>query len=128
MLGVLGIVMPELFTLPWGRALSPTDAHNFFVKAGGMSQILLFVSFFEVFGLLALRETFTGDRAPGYFGFDPLGFSKDPSKFRRYHLSEIKNGRLAMCAFGGLYHASLVSKQGFLEQLTHFKPIAVHLY
>jgi hypothetical protein len=37
-----------------------------------------------------------GTREPGAFGFDPLGFSKDPTKRERYALSEIKNGRLAM--------------------------------
>jgi hypothetical protein len=41
-----------------------------------MGQILLWVSFAEVFGTLALFETLEGKRAPGDFGFDPLGFGK----------------------------------------------------
>ncbi|CAN8066044.1 unnamed protein product [Agarophyton chilense] len=128
MLGVLGYIVPEIFQFPWGKPLNPIEAHDFFVKTGGMSQILLFASFLEIFGAIALRETLQGDREPGYFGFDPLGLGKDPAKFKRYQLSEIKNGRLAMCAFGGLYHATLLSKQGTLEQLAHFKALPGHLY
>ncbi|KAI0556940.1 Chlorophyll A-B binding protein [Gracilaria domingensis] len=128
MLGVLGYIIPEVFQFPWGKPLNPVEAHEFFVKTGGMSQLLLFLGFLEIFGAIALKETLEGDRAPGYFGFDPLGLGKDPEKFKKYHLSEIKNGRLAMCAFGGLYHATLLTKQGTLEQLTHFQALPGHLY
>ncbi|PXF49735.1 Chlorophyll a-b binding protein 6, chloroplastic [Gracilariopsis chorda] len=128
MLAVLGYVVPEFFLFPWGKTLNPIEAHDFFVKTGGMSQILLFVSFFEVFGTLALIRTLQGERAPGYFGFDPLGLGKDPEKFKRYHLSELKNGRLAMCAFGGFYHATLLTNQGVFEQLSNFKALPGHLY
>lgn len=41
-------------------------------------------------------------RVAGEFGFDPLGLSKDASKFKRYSTAEIKNGRLAMLAIGGI--------------------------
>lgn len=128
MLGVLGYVFPEIFRFPGVEAMGAAQAHDFFVKEGGMSQILLFCSFFEVFGAVALRETLEGDRAPGYFGFDPLGLGKNPATMKRYQLAEIKNGRLAMCAFGGLFHANLLSKVGILEQLGHFKGIPAHLY
>lgn len=128
MLGVLGFILPELFRFPGVDPMTPAQAHDFFVKTGGMSQILLWCSFFEIFGAIALRETLEGDREPGYFGFDPLGLSKDPAVSKKYRLSEIKNGRLAMCAVGGLYHAELVSKQGILDQLAHFKGIPAHLY
>lgn len=128
MLGALGMVFPEIWRFPGVSAMGPVDAHNFFVKAGGMWQLLLWLSFLEIFGAIALRETLEGDRAPGDFSFDPLGFSKDPATKAKYQLAEIKNGRLAMCAVGGLYHAGLVSKQGVLEQLSHFKGVPVHLY
>lgn len=127
MLGVLGILVQELFQFPGVKPMSPTAAHDFFVKEGGMSQILLFISFFEIFGAIALRETLEGDRPPGYFGFDPLGLGKNPEVMKKYQLNEIKNGRLAMCAFGGFYHAGLVSKTGVLDQLAHFQGFPVDI-
>lgn len=51
----------------------------------------------------------------GDLGFDPLGFGKDPAKKERYQLSEIKNGRLAMLAIGGLFHNVLVTGQPALQ-------------
>jgi len=45
----------------------------------------------------------------GEFGFDPLNLGKDPAKRERYALSEVRNGRLAMLAVGGLFHQVLVS-------------------
>lgn len=127
MLGVLGIIVPEIFRFPGVQPMSPAAAHDFFVKEGGMSQILLFCSFFEIFGAIALKETLEGDRAPGYFAFDPLGLGKNPEVFKKYQVNEIKNGRLAMCAFGGLYHAGLVSKTGVIDQLTHFQGVPVDI-
>lgn len=122
MLAVLGWVVPDVFRLPapYFKALNPVEAHDYFVKTGGMSQILLFVIVCEIFSALALRETLEGDREPGYFGFDPLGFGKDPASLKRWKEAEIDNGRLAMIAFGGFYHAYLMTKQGAVEQLTHF--------
>ena len=46
------------------------------VKSGGMSQILLWTSFLEIFGGIALFQTIQGKRAPGDFKFDPLGLSQ----------------------------------------------------
>lgn len=127
MLGVLGMIVPEIIRFPGVQSMSATEAHDFFVKTGGMSQLLLFISFFEVFGVVALKETLDGKRPPGYFAFDPLGLGKNPDVFKKYQLSEIKNGRLAMCAFGGLYHATLVSKTGILDQLNHFQGVPVNI-
>lgn len=127
MLGVLGVIVQELVQFPGVKALSPAAAHDFFVREGGMSQILLFVCFLEVFGAIALKETLEGDRPPGYFAFDPLGLGKNPAVWDKYALNEIKNGRLAMCAFGGLYHAGLVSKTGVIDQLVHFQGVPVDI-
>lgn len=46
---------------------------------------------------------------PGDFGFDPLQLNKKSADVReKYQLQEIKNGRLAMSAIGGLVHQSLL--------------------
>ena len=37
-------------------------------------------------------------------GFDPLGCGKDPNALARRQLVELKNGRLAMIAVGGMLH------------------------
>lgn len=125
MLGALGYIFPEIWTVPGVPFMTPTQAHNVMVEIGSMSQILLWVSFLEVFGLVALLETIYGDRAPGDFKFDPLGLAKNPETMAKYKLSELKNGRLAMCAFGGLYHSGLVTHQRVLDQLTHLQPMQI---
>ena len=41
-----------------------------------MGQILVFLSVFEIFGTAAVIQMLQGSgRAPGDFGFDPLGFA-----------------------------------------------------
>lgn len=129
MLGVTGWLVPELFTWPsaYFKPLDPVAAHDYMVSTGGMGQILLFILFAEVFGAIALRETIDGDRPPGYFGLDVFGLTKTPEGMKKYAEKEIKNGRLAMIAFGGLYHAFLVSHQGTFEQLAGFKGIAANV-
>lgn len=129
MLGALGWVFPEIWRFPGVQALTAPEAHEFFVKIGSMSQILLWVSFLEVIGSIALFETMTsGERAPGDFCFDPLGFAKTPEAMARWKNAELVNGRLCMCAIGGFYHAYLQTHQGVIEQLTHFQALPGHIY
>lgn len=70
MLAMAGIFLSEYFTLPWPyfKQQLAVDAHGYYVRTGAMSQILLFCSFFELFGTLALVETLQGRREPGDFG------------------------------------------------------------
>lgn len=130
MLGVVGWLVPELYTWPaaYFKAQDPVAAHDYMVSTGGMGQILLFIMFAELFGAIALRETLDGDREPGYFGLDPLNMASSPARMKTFQENEIKNGRLAMIAFGGLYHGFLVSHQGTFEQLSHFKGIAANIF
>ena len=53
-----------------------------------------------------------GARQPGYFGFDPLGFSKGKDA-ARMKVAEVKNGRLAMLAFSGMITQAALTGNGF---------------
>lgn len=69
-------------------------------------------------GIAATTGRETGDRAPGDFGLDPLGFGKgDPAKFERLKAQEVANGRLAMWAAAGLLMQGCTTHQGGIENL-----------
>jgi light-harvesting complex I chlorophyll a/b binding protein 4 len=54
------------------------------------------------------------DRQPGEFGFDPLRlYPKDPAKQKEMQLKEIKNGRLAMVAIGGMVAGASITGAPF---------------
>lgn len=59
----------------------------------------------------------SGQRAPGDFGFDPLGFGKDPAKLEKLKLNEIKNGRLAMWAAAGAILQGCTTSTGILGNM-----------
>ncbi|KAK4523174.1 hypothetical protein GAYE_PCTG44G1066 [Galdieria yellowstonensis] len=126
MLAALGFMVQELWTFPhpYFSKVPPVLAHDVYVKTGGMSQILLFVIFFEIISVFAVSQMMEGKREPGVFHFDPLGLGKDPDTFRKYEWSELRNGRLAMIAVGGFIHQYWVTKQGIFEQLANFKPLS----
>ena len=89
-------------------------------------QIFLGIGAVELYShnfKITADSMFEGGRVPGKFGFDPLGFGKDPAAFKTLQLKEIKNGRLAMLAFGGLIHQQLLSKSGSIAFLGDFKPL-----
>ena len=51
------------------------------------------------------------ERVPGDFGFDPMGLSSGKSDewMDDMKLKELKNGRLAMLAIGGMIHHNWVT-------------------
>jgi hypothetical protein len=51
------------------------------------------------------------NRVPGDLGFDPMGMSKNksPEEKEKLQLQELKNGRLAMLAIGGMIHHNWVT-------------------
>ena len=117
MLAVVGAIVPEFVRIP-GEQFSfeaipkVIDAHD--ALPDSMIQIFAAISYLEAssFGALANMNEF--DRAPGDFGFDPLSLKpKDETKFREMQLKELKNGRLAMVAIGGIIAGSLVTGKGF---------------
>jgi len=63
-------------------------------------------------GKVTMETMFDGtDRAPGDLGFDPMGQMKGKSaaEIADLKLKEIKNGRLAMLAIGGMIHHNFIT-------------------
>lgn len=117
MLAVLGMLVQEQFSFPGVPKMLPVVAHDAFIKQGGMIMIMGFVILFEALSCFAVKETMDGKREPGYFGFDPLGLGKDSNAFKKYQVNEIKNGRLAMIAVGGVITVEQVYGKGAVELL-----------
>lgn len=81
-----------------------------------MSQIFLWCGLAEVISTIAVIQMLEGSgRAPGDYGFDPLGFLKGKSEedVNEMKLREIKNGRLAMLAFSGIITQSVLTQGPF---------------
>lgn len=118
MLATVGLVVPEFVRIP-GEQFSfeavpnVIDAHDALLDTS-MKQILLWVSLAEVMTLGALSNMNEFDRAPGDYSFDPMGMKpSDPEKLKEMQLKELKNGRLAMIALGGMIYGTIVSGHGF---------------
>jgi light-harvesting complex I chlorophyll a/b binding protein 4 len=117
MLATVGFVVPEFVRIPgeqFSFASIPKviDAHD--ALPDSMIQIFGWISFVEAvsFGALANMNEF--DRAPGDFNFDPFKlYPKDPAKQKEMQLKELKNGRLAMIAIGGMVAGATVTGHGF---------------
>jgi hypothetical protein len=127
MLAFTGMIAQELVCLPqFQNGATPVDDF-FVVPAAGLWQVFFAIGAVEFFSngfKLTPGDMFSDGREAGDFGFDPLGCGKDPAALARRRLVEVKNGRLAMIAFGGVIHQQLLTKQGTLEQLANFKAIA----
>jgi len=86
------------------------DVHQ--VPKLGLLQILLFIGFMEVFGIL-------NSRRPDYKPGDFLGSSQwDTTEvWDNYQLRELNNGRLAMFASIGMLTHAYITGKGPLELL-----------
>jgi light-harvesting complex I chlorophyll a/b binding protein 1 len=126
MLAALGIVWVEIFGPAPGceaaTAKCQMDAfwqiwnsHPQYI-AFGLIMIMIIEA---ISGIATTSGRESGDRAPGDFGFDPLGFkqSSDPEKYARLQMNEIANGRLAMWAAAGMILQGCTTHEGALENL-----------
>jgi hypothetical protein len=117
MLATVGFLVPEFIRIP-GEQFSfeaipkVIDAHD--ALPDSMIQIFLWISYLEAVSIPALANMNEYDRRPGDFSFDPLGFyPTDPEKQKQIQLAELKNGRLAMIAIGGMVTGAAITGNGF---------------
>ena len=120
MLAWLGFVAVDngFHIYPYPEAYAGTTsatAHDAAVEFGAMGQILLFIGLAEMLSWIAISQMLQGSgRQPGDFGFG-VGFleGKTEAQVNDMKLKEIKNGRLAMMAFGGVVTQSVLTGHGF---------------
>jgi len=125
MLAVVGILQVEVFGPAPGceMATDPCQTDAFWQIWGAHPQYIVFalimILIIETFsGIATTLGRESGERAPGDFGLDPLGFSKgDPDKFARLQAQEIANGRLAMFAAAGELVQGCTTHQGAIGNL-----------
>jgi light-harvesting complex I chlorophyll a/b binding protein 4 len=117
MLATVGMVVPEFVRIP-GEQFSfeaiprVIDAHD--ALPDSMIQIFGWISFLEAVSFPALANMNEFDRAPGNFGFDPLNlYPKTPEKQLEMQIKELKNGRLAMVAIGGMVAGAVITGNPF---------------
>merc|ERR1719310_1724410 len=113
MLATVGFAFTDFYTLP-GFEYSTVEAHDACVASGAMSQLLLWIGLLEVVSAVSIDQMLRGSgREPGDYGFDPIGFSADPTKKKELQMKELANGRLAMFAFSGVVTQSVLTGNQF---------------
>ena len=115
MLATVGFVVQQFVTIPGYTHVDDSNLAPAIVGQSAMLQIVFGLGFLEFWtnkGNVTMETMFSDpDRVPGELGFDPLGFSKNKSaeEKEKLQLNEIKNGRLAMLAIGGMIHHNWVT-------------------
>ena len=109
------MVVPEFVRIP-GEMFAKTDvlhAHDDLLKTS-MTQLLLFLGLIEtLIGIPALKATMEGEREAGEFGLGGPFRGDTPEQLKRKQVAELKNGRLAMLAFGGMVTQGVIVGHGY---------------
>jgi len=112
MLATLGWIATDLGVRIPGEPfqVSTMDAHDAMVKFGSMPQLLCWIGYAELFGFLAINNMMEGRtlRQPGDFGLRLL-YPQDERGQYDMQLKELRNGRLAMLAYGGIVTAAVLT-------------------
>jgi len=115
MLACVGFIMQEYWTLPGFESVADSNLAPTVVGASSMAQIVVWMGVLEWWtnkGNVTMETMFQDpDRVPGNLGFDPMGLSSGKSQEDKdaMALKEIKNGRLAMLAIGGMIHHNWIT-------------------
>jgi len=112
MLAVVGWITTDLgYRVPGDIfQVSTVEAHDVAVKTGAFPQALVWLGYFELFGFLAITNMMEGatERKPGDFGLRWL-YPEDEKGQYDMQLKELRNGRLAMLAFGGIATSAVLT-------------------
>mmetsp|Transcript_3110 Transcript_3110/g.6470 ORF Transcript_3110/g.6470 Transcript_3110/m.6470 type:complete len:199 (-) Transcript_3110:291-887(-) len=118
MLAVVGFIATDFVRIP-GEMYSfdaipkTVGAHDILIEKGVMVQLLMWVGLFDlIITAPACAATMNGDREAGDFGWTKWA-PKDKEGFDGKRASELLNGRLAMCAVGGIATQSIITGNGF---------------
>jgi hypothetical protein len=120
MLASFGFVIQQFITLPGFEHVDDSNLAPSIVGQSPMLQIVFGMGILEWWmnnGNVTMENMFSdSSRVPGDFGFDPLGFSKNKSQEEKDLMAykELKNGRLAMLAIGGMIHHNWVTGEALL--------------
>mmetsp|Transcript_5674 Transcript_5674/g.16436 ORF Transcript_5674/g.16436 Transcript_5674/m.16436 type:complete len:201 (-) Transcript_5674:35-637(-) len=115
MLATLGFVMQQFWTIPGYQHVDDSNMGPSVVGVSAMLQIVFWMGVLEFWtnkGNVTMETMFNDpNRVPGNLGFDPMGLAKGKSEeqMAEMQLKEIKNGRLAMLAIGGMIHHNWVT-------------------
>lgn len=115
MLAVVGFVVQQYVTLPGFDHVDDSNLAPAVVGISPMLQIVFglgIIEFWSNNGKVTMENMFEDPkRVPGELGFDPIGYSKgkSPAEMEKLQLQEIKNGRLAMLAIGGMIHHNWIT-------------------
>ncbi|KAL3909530.1 MAG: hypothetical protein SGILL_008050, partial [Bacillariaceae sp.] len=125
MLAVAGVLQVELFGPAPGNEMCTAknqmeafwqfwNAHPQYIAAA----FIMIMMIEAVSGIATTSGRESGERAPGDFGLDPLGFMKgDPAKAERLKAQEVANGRLAMWAAAGMIVQGMTTGESATENL-----------
>jgi len=115
MLACLGFVLQQYWTLPGMTHVDDSNLAPTVVGVSSMAQIVVWMGVLEFWtnkGNVTMENMFEDPkRVPGELGFDPMGLSSGKSQDEKdaMALKEIKNGRLAMLAIGGMIHHNWIT-------------------
>merc|ERR1712241_1397812 len=92
--------------------VSTLEAHDAMVKFGAMPQMLAWIGYAELFGFLAIIAMMEGktDRKPGDF-YLRWFYPTDEKGQYEMQMKELRNGRLAMLAYGGIVTSAVLTQE-----------------
>mmetsp|Transcript_8556 Transcript_8556/g.17857 ORF Transcript_8556/g.17857 Transcript_8556/m.17857 type:complete len:202 (-) Transcript_8556:319-924(-) len=115
MLATVGFTMQQYLTIPGYEHVDDSNMAPSVVGASAMLQIVFWMGVLEFWtnkGNVTMETMFSDpDREPGNLGFDPMGLAvgKTEDEMNDMKLKELKNGRLAMLAIGGMIHHNWIT-------------------